>query len=363
MATERILQLLAKSIGNTASEKETAELNELLLLHPDMYYFIEVLQSIEGEKKHYEPVIEEEAMVKEGWSLLEPFLPDGTENERQSGNNILKKTPIIKWWRQVAIWGGILVLSCSLLYLWKSRTSLTEKAVALNVKEVLVPFGAPEKKILPDSSIVWLNSGSNLRYTEDFGHERREIYLNGEAYFNVKYDPRKPFIVHAGNIVVNVLGTEFNLKAYGDEKKIEATLINGKVQVQIADNPDKKIMLIPNEKLTVVNQRFNPSGNGPVSLKELSFQVRKIEPLQTTVPVPEIAWLEDKLAFQNQRFAELAKEMERRFDIHIIFADTLLKNERLSGVLENEDIDKIMQLLQMTTPFHYKIMNDTVYLK
>src|SRR5690606_35893291 len=170
-------------------------------------------------------------------------------------------------------------------------------------------------------------------------------------------------IVHAGNIVGNVLGTEFNLKAYGDEKKIEATLINGKVQVQIADNPDKKIMLIPNEKLTVVNHSYKPSGNRQVSLKELSFQVRKIEPLQTTVPVPEIAWLEDKLAFQNQRFAELAKEMERRFDIHIIFADTLLKNERLSGVLENEDIDKVMQLLQMTTPFHYKIMNDTVYLK
>jgi ferric-dicitrate binding protein FerR (iron transport regulator) len=91
--------------------------------------------------------------------------------------------------------------------------------------------------------------------------------------------------------------------------------------------------------------------------------VKEVIPLRTATPIPEVAWLQDKLAFQNEPFSVLAKKLERRYDVHIIFRDTLLEDERLSGVFENETIQKALKILQMTTPFAYNVQGDTVYIK
>lgn len=363
MDPERILQLLAKRLGHNASEKELAELNELLSEHPAHQYFAEIIQSIEGEKLHYEPASEEEAVIREGWSRLEHALP-AVHHTRPSDDSINNSRSITGiWFRRAAIWTGIIALAGGSFFLWKRSTNKTQLPIAITTKQVDVPYGVQVKRTLPDSSQVWLNAGSHISYADNFNHKTREVFLEGEAYFNIKSDPGIPFIVHAGNIIINVLGTEFNIKAYNDENKIEAILIRGKIQVQIAGNPDKKIVLVPNEKLTVINQEFNLNGSNFKHQKELSFQVKEVVPLQTAAPIPEIAWLQDKLAFQNERFSELAKSLERRYNVHIVFKDTLLRRERLNGVFENENIKKALDILQMTTPFQYQISRDTVYLK
>ena len=375
MDSKRILQLLARKMGKAVSEKELAELEELLAKHPEQRFLIEVLQSMEEEKRHIEPAVSENELIREGWKLLQREMtqvdtqgialtddmvsPQGVaplKGKRRRNISVIQV-------RRAAVWMGIIVLCVSSFFLLKHRKTRQSFMVSVQMRQISLPYGAPEKKVLPDSSVVWMNAGSHIRYATGFNQNKREVYLQGEAYFNVKHDAMHPFIVHAGNIDIKVLGTEFNVQAYADENKIETTLINGRIQVQIAGNPDKKIILTPHEKLTVINREFTLTETNKSKSKELSFQVKEMSPVAVGTEVPELAWMQDKLAFQDEPLGELAKKLDRRFNVYIRFDDTQLEKERLTGVFVNENIQKALKILQMTTPFSYQVRNDTVYIR
>lgn len=357
---------MAKQIGRHASEEEVRELQELWSRHPEYHLFQQIVQSMETEHLHKEPDTAEEELVEQSWSLLVHEMDEGSarpEGERGTEQHVRPRR-LRKWLRVAAILTGAVLISGITFYGWRHlRQQNPVSPVTMAEKKVSAPYGPPRETTLPDSSVVWLNAGSRIRYAGNFIQGKREVYLDGEAYFKVKEDAGHPFMVHAGNITISVLGTEFNVRAYQDENRIETTLINGKVQVQIAGTPDKKIVLTADEKLTVINQQFCLSGTKTTKRKELSFQVKEVTPSKTITPIPEVAWLQDKLAFEDEPFAELSKKLERRYAVHIIFSDTSLKTERLSGIFENESIQSALKILQMTTPFVYKIQDDTVYLK
>jgi ferric-dicitrate binding protein FerR (iron transport regulator) len=361
MISERIIQLLAKKTGGEATRGEMEELERLLQQYPDHHFLVEVLQSVEGEKFHKEPTVAEEDLVKENWLLLQQELgdiPDGRPAEIKR----LKRSFFHTWGRQAAVWGGIILLGGGAYFVLNPKKEKNATPVIAKISQIRVPNGMPVKEILPDSSVVWLNAGSHIRYDNNFVQKNRDVYLDGEGFFSVKHDAEHPFIVHAANITVRALGTKFNVQAYPDENRIEATLISGKVLVKIDGKPDQNIILMPNEKLTVTNEKFALSDKNNKIRKELSFEVKEVTQIPSIAAVPEVAWLQDKLAFQNESFDDLAKRMERRYDLHILFKDSLLGKERLSGVFENENIQKALDLLQMTTAFHFRVQGDTVYL-
>jgi ferric-dicitrate binding protein FerR (iron transport regulator) len=364
MKSERILQLLAKKMGQAASDKEMAELQKLLQQNPEYSFLIELLQSFEIEKLHKEPALKEDDLMQESWLMLERELDElPTPGKlRKIKKNRLRK-PLPSWMRVAAIWTGILLIAG--FYFFKSNSPKEDslKKVTGIVNQVSVPFGTPEKKVLPDGTEAWLNAGSRIRYADNFIQKNRDVYLDGEAYFSVKHDADHPFIVHVGNVTIRALGTKFNVHAYQNESKIEATLISGKILVKIDGKPDQDIILIPNEKLTVINEEFSLPSKKNEPRKEVGFQVQEVAPMPSVTELPEVAWLQDKLAFQNESFEELAKRMERRYDVHIVFKDSRLGNERLSGIFKNENIQKALNLLQMTTPFRYEFKQDSVYLK
>lgn len=363
---KKIIPLLAKKMGHAASDQEIAELQKLLQQHPEYSFLIEILQSLETEKLHQEPALKEDDLMQESWLRLQQDL-DGmqkTEDVRIKEEIYpVKRNLFSTWIGRAAIWGSILLLFGSAVFTFKNNKQKDSKPEVANISQVGMPNGAPVKRVLPDGSEVWLNAGSHIRYNDNFIQKTRDIYLDGEAYFNVAHDADHPFIVHAGNISIRALGTTFNVHAYQDESKIEATLITGKILVKIDGKPDQDIILIPNEKLTVMNQKFSFSDKKSEPRKELGFLVQEVTPMPSITELPEVAWLQDKLAFQNESFEELAKRMERRYNVHIIFEDSLLERERLTGVFKNENIRKALNLLQMTTPFHYEFEEDSVYLK
>ncbi|HET7115218.1 MAG TPA: FecR domain-containing protein [Hanamia sp.] len=369
MISERILQLVAKQMGNEASDKEIAEFQELLQQHPEHSFLLEILQSIEGEKLHKEPALEEGDLVQESWHMLKLELDNVQTKNGASKNKIPIKNKVVRmWFSRAAVWGGILLIAISSFFIFRqTKKNAQAPAVAkingTKINKIGLPYGAPLKKILPDSSVVWLNAGSHIRYDDNFMQKNREVYLDGEAYFSVKHDERHPFIVHAGNITIHDLGTKFNVQAYPDENKIEATLISGKIMVKIDGKPDQSIILMPDEKLTIKNEKFQLSNKNIEARKELGFEVEQVVKIPSIASIPEVAWVEDKLVFENEPFEELVKRMERRYNVQIIFRDISLSKERLSGIFENESIQKAMELLQMTTPFHYQIRGNVVYLK
>ena len=356
MNLDRILELLAKQMGNAASESELLELEHLLKQYPNHQHLVSILRSIQS-KKLKQPAQNEELVVKEGWEKLQEKLKAVAAEQQQSVPPTDKKArkifmrPSFQW---AAVWIAVVLVSAITFFI------ITNKSQGNAIAQVteIVPHGMPEMKKLPDGSIVWINAGTTIRYDEELSN--RNVYLEGEAYFKVAHDEEHPFVVHAGNISIQALGTEFNVTAYPNEDHVETTLIKGRVQVTMKEKPDQKIILTPNEKLTVVSKAVE--GENISNAKEMSYEVKPLEISPVMREAGEVAWIQDKLAFQNEAFFDLAKRMERRYDVHIVFNDESLKKETLSGIFANENIQKALRILQMTTSFQYRIKGDSVFL-
>jgi transmembrane sensor len=354
MELDRILELLAKEIGNAASNHELIELEQLLQRHPNHQHLVSILKSIQG-KKLKQPALNEDLIVRDGWEKLQLKLKEiRTENDSPFLNNNSGrksfKTMAYRW--SPALMGLIFFVLTLYFLVGNSRhhnsiTSLQET----------VPHGKPEMIKLPDGSIVWVNGGSKVHFIAE--QDTRDVYLEGEAYFKVKHDADHPFVVHAGNITVRALGTEFNVSAYPDEN-VEATLIKGKIQITMKDKPDQNIILVPNEKFTLKNNRT--TSRDSVIDNQVSYEVKTATALPAINELEETAWMQDKLVFQNESFDNLARKMERRYNVHIVFYNESLKKETLSGVFENENIEKALRILKMTTSFQFHMKSDSVYL-
>lgn len=207
------------------------------------------------------------------------------------------------------------------------------------VTTITCPHGDKTSIILPDSSLVFLNSGSRITFNNNFQNGSRQVYLEGEAFFTVHKDPKNPFHVKTTDLVVEVLGTEFNLKAYPNEKTISTTLVKGCLKV-IANHNSIKIK--PNQKL-IYNKR-----NQEIKLKEVCDLA------------PETEWKNGRLVFRNKSLEELGEELERWFDVVIKFDDEQVKTRRFTGTLEHESILEAISYFGRSKYVTYKIKDNVI---
>lgn len=193
-----------------------------------------------------------------------------------------------------------------------------------NLIEISVAYGEEKHLILPDSSEIWINAGTTIKYPKEFKGDRRTVYLDGEAYFSVQKDVSKPFIVETNNLSVKVLGTKFNVKAYTSDEKVITMLTSGKVEVS-ADN--NSYILKPNEQLT-----FNTKTSTTI--------VDKVPSNETD------AWLSGQLIFTDASFDEILQTLERHFNIFIT-NNTTISPTKLYTVkfLKDEQLDDILNIL------------------
>ncbi|HBL77679.1 MAG: hypothetical protein A2W90_02780 [Bacteroidetes bacterium GWF2_42_66] len=192
---------------------------------------------------------------------------------------------------------------------------------------------------LPDGSQVWLNSGSQLIFDNNFKKGVRQTYLKGEAYFSVKKDSKNPFVVNASDINVEVLGTEFNLKAYSDEKNISATLVSGSLKVS---SETQQTVIKPGQKLVFSKE------NKKMGLTELSDLS------------PEVEWKNGRFVFVNESLAEMEQRLERWFDVEIKFADEQVKQRRFSGTIDRESILEVIAYFGYSPFVGYRIDGNVI---
>ncbi|SHJ88566.1 FecR family protein [Tangfeifania diversioriginum] len=204
---------------------------------------------------------------------------------------------------------------------------------------VTCQLGDKSMIFLPDSSQVWLNSGSKLTFNNNFTKGKREVFLEGEAYFSVTKDTDNPFRVKSGKIDVEVLGTEFNLKAYPDENQIATTLIKGSVKII---GPSNRTVISPGQKLVYNNE------TDKMALYELSDTA------------PETEWKEGRLVFRNESLNELELKLERWFDVDIVLADEAVGEKRYTGILERESILEVMSYFSLARSVDYEIDGNRV---
>jgi len=248
------------------------------------------------------------------------------------------------------------------VYYWTPPHS-TPAPIAHN--SVSTKPGSKSKIQLPDGTQVWLNADSKLIYSEAFPGNAREVQLCGEAYFDVVKDARHPFVIHTNTIDVTVLGTTLNVRSYSNEKNTEAVLIHGLVEVTLHNDPAKKIILKPNDKLVVPNNNAASgvrTGKGDadsgqaLSLGKVHFPARD----STAV---EVLWVKNKLAFDKESLEAVALKMERWFNVKVDITNDALKHIEFSGVFEEEALPQVMEALRLTGNFHYTIHRRVVTIR
>lgn len=242
------------------------------------------------------------------------------------------------------------------------------------VQQYTTAAGQRYKMVLNDGTQVWLNADSKIACSGSFRTGKyREVILSGEAYFKVAPNTARPFIIHTQKLDVKVLGTEFNIEAYPGEKKEVASLIKGSIQVSLRADPEKTIILKPDEKIVVSNNNIHEGNLPAISNEKINHEeaINKyvIEPLKTDPLLDsgtvETAWMKGKLVFRNESFTQLSQQMERWYNVQIHFANDSLKNYCFTGIFSTETIEQALSALQLTSPsdpFDYHIEGNEVFI-
>ena len=222
---------------------------------------------------------------------------------------------------------GIVIVNDSSRIEYRRNTGGGDKEV---MNKIIVPTGGEYNLILSDGTWVYLNAESVITYPQKFVGEKREVTLEGEAYFQVTASKEHPFIVKTKDMDVLVTGTEFNVKAYPDELNVQTTLLRGKVAVFAGIDKKEKIEIEPNQQ-------------AEWSRENVKLQVREVDPDLF------VAWKNGQFLFRQDRLEDIMKTLARWYDMEVFYLDESIKNMAFAGKLDrSEDITPILNVLRAT---------------
>jgi len=226
-----------------------------------------------------------------------------------------------------------------------SQNDMADSKERSKMNVLRVPFGKSLSLTLQDGSVVMLNSGSTLTYPSSFaGMDKREVRLEGEAFFEVAKNPEQPFIVGTKSMYTQVFGTVFNISAYAEDNVAEVVLVEGSVGIGSPDNT-----LADNLQMLKPSQRASSKG-------EVGDQFL-IENVDVT---PYISWTQGILSFENEEMSEIIKRLQRQFNIKIVNKHEKLGERRFTGMFDEEDLDRILRTIQAHTHFSYSKVGNTI---
>lgn len=361
---EHIWHLAARSLNGELTEPEQVAFQQLLQENPEVQQQFEYLSLI---WHNTEPSFSSEEATdnekvkriidKASQQVPLPYDLDDNYRRRQRRRRLLYASPIL-----------VIIIAFSVWFLQKKPAKAMVADRNFTPKTLAVDNGNRSRFQLLDGSTVWLNAGSKLVYVNDFNGSTRELNLEGEAFFDVVKNPEKPFIIHTAKIDVKVLGTQFNVKAYEEDKTTETSLIRGSVEVLLRNEPSKTYRLKPNEKLILNNQTvptavptMNEADRRKVAqaLAKPEIAITGLRYLENNELV-ESSWVRNILSFEDEQFSEVAKKMQRWYDVTIQFKNKNLEKKYLSGSFETETLEQALAALKFTTGFNYSVSGNRV---
>ncbi len=225
------------------------------------------------------------------------------------------------------------VLVAGSIYVYYS-SSLSGVVADQTVSSVIyAPMGSRVSFNLPDGTTGWLNSGSKLTYSLPFS-ENRNVALEGEAWFDVLHNEKQPFEISAGKSMIKVLGTSFNVSAYPEEKYLEVVLQNGEVEF-FDQSLAERVTLKPSERLVLTDSKLELNSVDPSKYK---------------------GWTDGKLIFRGDDMAEVARRIERWYDVKVEIADKDLLQFSFRATFVDDSFEEVLKLISMTSPIEYKIL-------
>jgi len=253
------------------------------------------------------------------------------EHQPKSGFSIRR---ILKIYQKVAALLLIPIIGFGIIY-WVTQFNQS----VVQYTETIAPRGQKSQIVLADGTKVWLNSDTKIKYPGNFSKNQRDVFLDGEAFFEVSKNAHQPFVVHTSSVNVKVLGTKFNVKAYSDESEIETSLFEGKINLQMNSSSEGN----PSEKEVEPGQSFVYS--------KTDHQL-----VANKFPQDEInGWKNNQLIFKDDTFSNLVRKVERWYDVKVVYNEKLFNDRRLTVELyEGERLERLMDIISLTLSVDYK---------
>lgn len=356
------IESLIGYINNTIDDSERQEVEQWINSRKENRVFFDNLQQIWNDQEDLTALLKENRL--RDWQIVESAISDQKGETKQPKKNTLS----LIWWKRIAAAVILFLFSIAGYFAGHINNSTQPSFLAgkSQYHQIVVPDGEKSRLELSDGSILWINAGSVVKFPISFSSESRDIWLDGEAYFEVAKDRQRPFLVHTNDVDVRVYGTKFNLKAYNKEDIFEATLIEGRVSLETRDifnNTKEKVFLEPNQKAIYLKRKP----------KEISNEISKVvsEPVlpkkfMISKPVSvesAISWREGRLEFFEETLENIAIKLERRYGVVIQMEDKEIRKIRYSGVLKKVSIEQALKAIQMTTDISYEIHDNNVIIK
>ena len=322
MKNKVINSLIDKYLIETISPDEVKQLAQLLHENPQNKVYFEQLVGV--------------------WLSSHPtFNPQLIDIEAAKTKVLNKIKPVSSRNKQLLVWvqraAAILLLPLTIysIYFYYEQN----KADKISYCQIVSPTGTILKVTLPDKSIVWLNAGSNIRYSKPFVVGKRLVKLEGEAYFKVSSDKQNPFVVRTVDLDVVATGTQFNVQSFRADSLSAVTLIEGKVDVNLVKTA-KTTKLIPVKCLVYNNRSKN-------------LQISEVNSSDCS------AWRYGRLEFDNERLDLILKKIGYFYNVDFEIENRQVASQHYKVSFKNKSLNEILNLLKMTAPIHYKTIQSS----
>jgi transmembrane sensor len=295
------------------------------------------------EDESHSQILSEIQIVYSLTSSIPPyFYPDKEKAwrkiDRQTRSSGAKVRQLFNRLKYTAAAAVLLLVSLTLLWNYHART-VEERG---HFSEIVAPPGQKTMVVLPDSSLVWLNSGSSLKYNGNFNVKDREVVVTGEAFFDVKRNEAKKFSVRTGILSVQVYGTAFNVKNYENDQLQEITVSEGRVGIS---NKTRELKQLTPGQQAVLNKSTN----------KLTFS--KADPAVVS------SWKDNELKFDNTPFDEVVKYMERWYGVSINIDPSMTGKHQYTFKIKTESLTEILEKIKVMTPIAYEINGKDVRIR
>lgn len=333
-----IQQIIIHVLQNDVSEEEMAFFSEWFHSSSENKDLFFQLKDIYDHRKG--GLMPDSEEMKASWNRLMNKLENNPQHIFQSTTIKNKRVKLNRWQAVAAIFAGLLIIGASLFYGRMKQNSVWVEVRTTSSDQVQLVQ-------LPDGSTVQLNVSSFLKYPKRFTGKKRQVYLDGEALFEVTNNDQ-PFEVHSGKQQIIVLGTQFNVMDYSEDSYVITTLIKGKIELQTFDASNKiknRIVLNPRQQV------FMDKNTGYVALSEVN-------------PENILSWTTGIYSFEDMPLEQITDRLEKKYGVTIIISDEKSRKEKYTGKFSaQQPIEEIIEIINFKGQFEYYFRNDTIVLQ
>ena len=268
-----------------------------------------------------------EYKIENSYKKLQSRLSSRSTSFRLKTNLLLKYAAVL------------LLFLCTLPLAFYLKNQLTDNGAELKYTTVVAKYKQISEVILPDSSVVWLNSGSSLTYNNNYSLDNRDLTIKGEGYFDITKNKKIPLTVSFNDLKVKVLGTKFNVSAYPDNRKVTVALETGCVQLSHARNKSFSYTLAPGE------------------IAEYNTKTKKVRVKKTTIG-DYTAWKDGLLVFRDTPMNEVIRMLERKFNVDFVVNDPAMYDPTFNATFRDENLVEVLDYIKYTCHVSYSLSKD-----